>query len=163
MRAKILKMPSVVNEVHAPDIMLSRSWYNQGFLQRTRCSIRRSSNRIQADITDTKPAIYKFHSDLFAKFNAQPHFDPVYGHFSKMDVFNFDQIPSPFICDGDNRTVDEKGAERVWCRQPGSRLEKRQATMHLTLCADDDAIQPKPVIIFRKTGKNILKSSEVLE
>ena len=35
--------------------------------------------------------------------------------------------------------------------------------MHLTLCADDDAKQPKPIIIFLGTGKNVLRSSEVQE
>jgi hypothetical protein len=157
---QIRKMPLIVKEDHAAQITLSRSWYYKGFLPRSNFAIRRSSNRKQADISNSKPVIYKFHSELFAKFNAQPHIDPVHGHFTKRDVFNFDQIPLPFICDGDSRTVDTKGAERVWCRQPGSGLEKRQATMHLTLCADDDAIQPKPIIVFRGNGRYILQSTE---
>eukprot|EP00474_Spongospora_subterranea_P001207 CRZ01665.1 hypothetical protein [Spongospora subterranea] len=163
MARQIRKTPLVVQPSHASQIMLSRSWYYKGFLPRSNFSIRRSSNRKQADIAHARPTIYRFHCELFEKFNALPHIDPVYGHFAKRDVFNFDQIPLPFICDGDCRTVDDKGAVRVWCRQPSSGLEKRQATMHLTLCADDDAIQPKPIIIFRGTGKYIMRSSEIDE
>ena len=157
---QIRKMPLVVDQSLASRISLSRSWYYSNFLPRYGFSIRRSSNRKQAEAGDAKPVLFQFHTDLFNKFKALPHSDCEFGHFSKRDIFNFDQVPLPFVCDGDNRTVDDKGSTRVWCRQPGSGLEKRQATMHLTLCADDDAIQPRPIIIFRGKGTNILNSSE---
>jgi hypothetical protein len=48
-------------------------------------------------------------------------------------------------------------------RQPKAGLEKRQATVHLTLCADPEAVQPKPIVIFRGQGKNILQSEEALK
>lgn len=160
---QILKMPLIVNPDHAKEIKLSRHWYYAGFLNRSKFSIRRSSNRKQADVVSAKPAIYRFHCELLSLFRQEPQIDPLFGHYAKRDVFNFDQIPLPFVCDSDSRTVDDVGAKRVWCRQPGSGLEKRQATMHLTLCADDDAKQPKPIIIFRGTGKNVMRSSEVQE
>jgi hypothetical protein len=34
-------------------------------------------------------------------------------------------------------------------------LKHGQCTMHLTLCADGDTVQPKPVIIFRGSGKTL--------
>jgi hypothetical protein len=48
--------------------------------------------------------------------------------------------------------LDDKGTERVWCSQQFSGLEKRQCTILLTLCADNQARQPKPNIVFRGTG-----------
>ena len=35
------------------------------------------------------------------------------------------QVPLPFVNDGDRRTVDDIGADRIFVRQPGSGLEKR--------------------------------------
>ena len=158
---QILKMPSVVNQTcDVNRIKLSKSWYLQGFLPRHGFSIRRSTNRKQAEIGQASPTIFAHHTELLKRFQSQPHINPVYGHYAPCDVFNFDQIPLPFVCDGDSRTVDDKGCERVWCRQPGSGLEKRQATAHITMCADDDAQQPKPIIIFRGKGSYIMNSAE---
>ena len=70
------------------------------------------------------------------------------------------KVHLPFVCNGNARTLDDRGCERLWVRQPKAGLEKRQATVHLTLCAGRDAIQPKPIVIFRGNGKNIMQSDE---
>jgi len=69
------------------------------------------------------------------------------------------QVPLPFVNDGDRRTVDDIGAERIWVRQPGSGLEKRQASLFLCIGAAGDR-QPMPHVIFRGKGTNIFKSAE---
>jgi hypothetical protein len=65
-------------------------------------------------------------------------------------------VPLPLICDTHARTVDVKGAKRVWVRQPRSDLHKRQATVHLTIRAE--GTQPKPILVFRGLGKRISRS-----
>eukprot|EP00474_Spongospora_subterranea_P005977 CRZ06435.1 hypothetical protein [Spongospora subterranea] len=103
---------------------------------------------------------FQISSEFFWQFSQSPTVDTKYGFYKPSSVFNFDQVPLPFICEGDKRTVDNKGAERVWVRQPRSGYEKRQCTLHLTLCADSQALQPKPIIIFRGAGTMIMNSSE---
>ena len=156
---KIRQMPLVVDPMVVNNIKLSASLYYKGFIPRNNFSHRQATNRKQAHVESLLPEIFKFHCSLMKDFQREPHVDLKFGHYGKRDIFNFDQVPLPFVCD-DNRTVNEKGATRVWCRQPGSGLEKRQSTLHLTMCADDEALQPKPIIIFRGKGTNILKSEE---
>ena len=160
---ELRRMPNIVSTDHAPLIGLSRTWYYRGFIERNGFSIRRGSNRRQKPITELLSEAFKFHASLFKVINQQPFADQRWGHFSPNSVFNFDQVPLPFVCDSGKRTVDDSGANRVWLRQPGSGLDKRQATLHLTLCAGGGSNQPKPIIIFRGSGKNILKSTEVHE
>ena len=156
-------MPNLVDPAHAAMIGLSRSWYYRGFLDRNGFSIRRGSNRRQKPIGELLPQAFKFHSSLFKEVNRRPFADPAWGHYSPSSVFNFDQVPLPFVCDAGKRTLDDTGAQRVWLRQPGSGLDKRQATLHMTLCAGGGRNQPRPIIVFRGAGKNIMKSSEVQE
>jgi hypothetical protein len=63
-----------------------------------------------------------------------------WGRFPPDRVYNVDQVPLPFVV-GTDTTWDDKGAERVWVRQYGSGLDKRQATMQLTICAGDGKIR----------------------
>ena len=84
--------------------------------------------------------------------------DSKYGQYLPEQRYNFDQVPLPFVCDITSKTVDEKGANRVWVRQAGAGLEKRQATVHLTLRAAGK--QPKPIIVFRGKGLRISASEK---
>lgn len=61
-------------------------------------------------------------------------------------TFNVDQVPLPFVVD-DGITMDFVGAERVWVKQLGSGLDKRQCTLQLCIRAEGE--QPKPCLIFR--------------
>ena len=75
-------------------------------------------------------------------------------------TFNVDQVPLPFAVD-DGITMDFVGAKRVWVKQIGSGLDKRQATLQLCIRARGE--QPKPCLIFRggqkrnKTQRDELK------
>eukprot|EP00474_Spongospora_subterranea_P005982 CRZ06440.1 hypothetical protein [Spongospora subterranea] len=157
---QLRKIRTLIPDQHVDHIQLSRSWYYSGFLLRQGFSIRRWSNHKKLAASQSSPAIFKFHQNLFSQFSQSPTVDTKYGFYKPSSVFNFDQVPLPFICEGDKRTVDNKGAERVWVRQPRSGYEKRQCTLHLTLCADSQALQPKPIIIFRGAGTMIMNSSE---
>ena len=50
-----------------------------------------------------------------------------YGLFGLYNSFNADHVPLPFAS-ADPRTIEFIGTERVWIKQPGSGLDKRQAT-----------------------------------
>ena len=66
----------------------------------------------------------------------------VWGRFPPDRAYNVDQVPLPFVVGTE---------ERVWVRQYGSGLDKRQATMQLTICAGDGKV--RPALIFRgKSG-----------
>ncbi|CEP03882.1 hypothetical protein PBRA_003489 [Plasmodiophora brassicae] len=149
----IRNMPGVVDPSHASSINLSKSWYYSGFIERHGFSIKRSNNRKKCDASAHKPVIFQFHQQLWEQHETKP--------IPPSSLFNFDQVPLPFVCERDKRTLDDKGSERVWVRQPGPGLEKRQATLHLTMCADSNAMQPKPVVIFRGLGNRIMNSDEV--
>ena len=161
-RAKQLRnMPNLVRpEMKQFIIKLGRSWCYRGFINRQVFSLRRCTNRKPRDINDCKPTCFKFHQLMFDTLRAEPRVHDVYGHYEPKDIFNFDQVPAPFVCEDNSRTLEDKGASRVWCRQPGSGLEKRQCSIHVTACADSHAPQPKPIVIFRGSGVRILKSRE---
>ena len=60
---------------------------------------------------------------------------------------------TPFIHD-DGTTYECKGAKDVTCRSVPSGWDKRQATVHLTICAYGKR-RLKAAIIFRGLGKRI--------
>ena len=64
-----------------------------------------------------------------------------------------DQTPLPFVLD-DEKTSDKKGVKEVWAQSGQSSLDKRQATVQLTVFADgvDRVI---PTVIFRGKGLRI--------
>ncbi|CEP02962.1 hypothetical protein PBRA_009180 [Plasmodiophora brassicae] len=151
MARQIRRRPNVVDPFNAKAVKLSYGWYYHGFLPRHDFSIRRGNNRKKIDAVSYKHIIYDFHQQLAKRNssrNAFPH-----------SVFNFDGVPLPFVNDGDRRTVDDVGAKRVWIRQPGPGDEKRQATLFLCIGADCE-VQPRPYVIFRGKGTQILRSAE---
>ena len=72
--------------------------------------------------------------------------DPVFGKFGTSNTFNVDQVPLPFTS-SDPRTLEFIGTQRVWVKQPGAGLDKRQCTLQLLIRPLGK--QPKPVLIFR--------------
>ena len=63
-----------------------------------------------------------------------------------------DQSPLEFVFGASKRTLDDKGAQRVWIACPSDGLTKRQAT--LILCfGPGNCEQPKPAIIFHGKGE----------
>ena len=74
------------------------------------------------------------------------------GAFSSFNRYNFDQVPLPLVCDSSARTVNFKGAKRVWVQQARANLDKRQACQETLRAAGQ---QPKPVLVFRGLGKRI--------
>jgi len=74
----------------------------------------------------------------------------LYGLLTPDVTFNVDQVPLPFAVN-DEITMDIVGTERVWIKQLGSGLDKRQCTLQLCIRARGE--QPKPCLIFRGSAK----------
>ncbi|KAK3234439.1 hypothetical protein CYMTET_55310 [Cymbomonas tetramitiformis] len=67
--------------------------------------------------------------------------------------------------DYDHTVIEDKGSKDVWVRQPGSGLEKRQATLQICIRAGKDAEgnnlpQPPLALWFRGTGKRISEAEK---
>ena len=94
---------------------------------------------------------------------SKPSYDERWGRFILEQPLNVDQEPVPFVID--MKTTYEvpcgRGKERrehrVWIAQPGSGLDKRQATLQLCICFGPKTVM-KPVLIFRGMGVRISKS-----
>ncbi|KAK3248556.1 hypothetical protein CYMTET_41984, partial [Cymbomonas tetramitiformis] len=87
------------------------------------------------------------------------------GRFLFKHRLNVDQVPLPFVVGDYDHTYEDKGAKDVWVRQPGSGLEKRQATLQICIRAGLDAEgknlpQPPIAIWFRGTGKRISEAEK---
>ena len=59
----------------------------------------------------------------------------------------------PFVLD-DGKTFDKKGVKEVWAQSGQSDLNKRQATVQLTVFADG-VDRVRPTVIFRGKGLRI--------
>lgn len=71
--------------------------------------------------------------------------------------FNVDQVPLAFVVEQD-RTYDFSGSKQVWVSQPGSCLDKRQATLQLCIRAEGRQTV-KPALVFR--GKGNVSTHEI--
>jgi hypothetical protein len=70
----------------------------------------------------------------------------IYCKYGPYNTLNVDQHPLPFASN-DPCTLEFVGTQRVWIRQPGSGLDKRQATLQLLVRALGR--QPKPCLLFK--------------
>ncbi len=142
--------------------MASAGWLRR-FAKRCGITPRSKTNVKLESVADRLPRVRHFHRSLRkllkTPFAEDIPLDPVWGRYPPEFRFNMDQVPLPFIQELD-RTYEQKGAKRVWIKQPGSgSLSKRQATLILTLCsAEDPELQVKPGLIFRGTGARIAAS-----
>ena len=91
---------------------------------------------------------HEFHASIIAA-----------GEFSPEKIGNMDQTPLPFDLNS-GKTYADKGSKTVWCRSVGgSGLDKRQATVQLTIFGDGMP-GTKPVVIFRGTGQHITQAEK---
>ena len=107
------------------------------------------------------PIIQSFHQ--FIRKVAEPrdyeqHHD--IGRFKLCNIANMDQTPMPFEV-GTGATYNETGARTVWVKSLGSGLDKRQATVQLTVHADG-LPQTLPMVVFRGKGLRITSKEKQL-
>ena len=139
----------------------SRPWFAR-FKRRKGISLRRITNRSQQVPADSIGPIRSFHKFIRRHSDPKtrppppnpPEIDvPMVGRFRLGNIANMDQVPLEFeFLSGS--TYDTVGSKTVWGRSQGSGLDKRQATVQLTIHADG-VPRTKPLIVFRGKGTRI--------
>jgi hypothetical protein len=124
----------------------SQGWLKR-FMARHRLGWRMRNDNAVKSAKTLAHAVQKFLKKLqeLRSENPDPK-DLIWGKFGPRNTLNVDQVPLPFAATS-TRTIEFLGTQRVWIKQPGSGLDKRQATLQLMIRAEGK--QPKPVLIFR--------------
>ena len=107
--------------------------------------MRRKTDCSQKPPAALESAIMKLHSPLLRLRNT--------GNFKASDLANMDQTPLPFVLDG-GKSYDKKDMKEAWTQNGQSGLDKRQATVQLTVFADE-VDRVSPTAIFREKGLRI--------
>ena len=132
----------------------SKTWLYR-FTKRNDISVRRRTHKKQQSSKEKIEIIQDFHRKLRKAVQSRrrrdPAFDSKWGRWLQCNRWNVDQVPLPFVVDQD-RTYADKGDQSVWIAQPGSGLEKRQATQQLVIRPEGEQ-SVKPTIVFRGLGK----------
>lgn len=124
----------------------SAGWLKR-FMGRHKLTWRRRNDNALKSASHLASGVQKFIKSLRALRAQHPdQKDPIWGIFGPKNTLNIDQIPLPFASSS-KCTIEFLGTQRVWLKQPGSGLDKRQATLQLLIRGEGK--QPKPVLIFR--------------
>lgn len=126
----------------------SAGWLKR-FMARHKLTWRRRNDNALKSADKLAPQVQKFIKELRALRKSRPdpnNVNSIWGIFGPKNTFNVDQVPLPFASSS-KRTIEFLGTQRVWIKQPGSGLDKRQATLQLLIRGEGK--QPKPVLIFR--------------
>jgi hypothetical protein len=152
--------PLVVGPRYRP-FKASSGWLKR-FMKRHRLCWRRRNNNKSKSVKELLPRVLRFISYLrrVRRQEKRAQEEEIeddgidecdescrkWGQFCPHTTFNVDQVPMPFAND-DEITMDFVGTRRVWIKQLGSGLEKRQCTLQLCIRALGE--QPKPTLLFR--------------
>ena len=126
----------------------------------------RVQRRKQKDNKSVIPGLMKWHSNLreglIKTGSEKPTYDKKWGRFPPSKRLNLDQIPLPFAVNVTKTyempiSKEDRRYHRVWVKQPGSGLNKRQCTLQLAF-GPETVI--RPTLIFRGLGKRISKDEE---
>lgn len=115
----------------APAFTGSASWARR-FMARFNLVFRRRTNKKSRSLRDLAPRMLRFLNELRQMRVESKEVNPKYGKFGLYNTLNADQVPLAFAND-DPITIEFAGADRVWIRQAGSGLDKRQATLQLVI------------------------------
>lgn len=149
------KIESCYGKEVANKFKASNNWF-QRFKRRHKISLRRRTNKKKNAANDGRETIQRFHRNLRKALQSKRRrntsfvADPTYGRWLPKNRLNVDQVPLPFVVEQD-QTYEMEGNKQVWISQPGSGLDKRQATLQLCIRAEGEQTV-KPAIIFRGKG-----------
>jgi hypothetical protein len=152
-RAKMLEFVAAVNVGHRPlrkdekEFKASAGWMKR-FMARYGLCWRRRNDKATKSVTELVKPVATFINLLrrVRMRSVRANTCKRYGQYDLLHTFNVDQVPMPFA-NGDPRTLEFVGAERVWVKSAGAGLEKRQCTLQLLI--RPVGRQPIPCIIFR--------------
>ena len=156
------KIESCYGKEVADKFKASNNWF-QRFKRRHKISLRRRTNKKKNAANDGRETIQRFHRDLRKAVQSKRRrdmsfvADETYGRWLPKNRLNVDQVPLPFVVEQD-QTYEFEGNKQVWISQPGSGLDKRQATLQLCIKAEGEQTV-KPAIIFRGKG-NVLSAEQ---
>ena len=156
------KIESCYGKEEADKFKASNNWFQRS-KRRHNISLRRRTNKKKNAANDGRETIQRFHRDLRkavqSKRRRDTSFvaDQTYGRWLPKNRLNVDQVPLPFVVEQD-KTYEFEGNKQVWISQPGSGLDKRQATLQLCIKAEGEQTV-KPAIIFRGKG-NVLSAEQ---
>ena len=118
----VRKMKELVEE-RDPTFKASMGWL-RGFPRRFNLCFRRKTNSKGKSLALRAPVVIKFWNELrkvrMRRASAAER-RKVVQQYNFYTTLNVDQVPLPFASDK-QITIEERGAERVWIRQPGSGL-----------------------------------------
>lgn len=144
--------PEKLDKEGKPLFKFSLAWFD-AFRSRYDISLRRITNKAQ-EVPSTKvDSIRSFHHfirDQAAKGNC---IGPL-GKWKVSGIANMDQTPIEFDMCAKGSTYESRGVKSVWVKSSGSGLDKRQATVQLTIFADG-VKRVQPLIVFRGKGLRI--------
>ena len=135
----------------------SKSWL-RSFLRRQHISLRKRTNQSQKQPEEYREAIQCFHQFIRKVAEPQDAILQDIGRFKLENIANVDQTPMPFEI-GTDTTYNNAGDRTVWVKSLGSGLDKRQATVQLTVHADGIPHTP-PMIVFRGKGLRITSKEQ---
>jgi hypothetical protein len=149
-----VKMAACVKNHYGPNtgFKASSGWMKR-FMGRYGLTWRRRNDNAKIPVSSLVGACANFITKLRKFRLLHPKgTDTKFGAFGPYNTFNVDQVPLPFAS-SDPRTLEFIGCQRVWIKQPGSGLDKRQATLQCLIRPLGK--QPKPTLLFR--GNPVLK------
>ena len=125
----------MVKEVNKRDprpVFKAHPGWARRFMARFNLVFRRRTNKKNRSLRDLAPRMLRFLNELRQMRVESKEVDAKFGKFGLYNTLNADQVPLAFAND-DPVTIDFEGADRVWIRQAGSGLDKRQATLQLVI------------------------------
>ena len=144
-RSRFVRRGKQILDKLQPDhnFLFSNYWFER-FENPYNLSLGRTTYCSQNPPRALEPIIKKFHSSLLRLRNT--------GKFEAFDLANMDQTPLLFVLE-DGKTFDKKGMKEVSAQSEQLGLDKRQATVQLTVFADKaDRVRPT---VFRGKGLRI--------
>lgn len=149
------QMLSIVAEKQPPEwkkFKACTGWL-YGWAQRYAVSSQVKTDKKSVSWEVRLPLLQQFWSHMRAVQQIDPPLCPIYGCFPASCIWNMDQLPMPFALNP-KRSYNPKNSPCWICVVGSSGLDKRQATVHLTLRAEGEQFVT-PVIIFRGEGKRL--------
>lgn len=141
--------------------MRSNGWL-YGWVNRYNLSSQLKTDKKMVSVEARLPQMQNFWRNVMATQRAFPQKDPIYGAFPARNVWNIDQIPLGFALNP-KRSYNRKN-EPCWIMIAGtSGLDKRQASIHLTLRAEGKQIMPPVIILKNNTFGEGIPDSEKQE
>ena len=132
---------------------LSNGWLH-GFKKMYRISRQVRTNKKEKPLAERLPRIQAFHRWLIYDLQcSEPQRDPVYGRFPPEQIYHMDQIPLAMVLNSKS-TLNPKGMACHIVQPKGGGLDKRQATVQLTIRARGEQ-NVSPALLVRGTGQGM--------